>query len=877
MKSNSIVMGILAHVDSGKTTLAENILYLSGSIRKIGRVDHRDTYLDTYSLERERGITIFAKQAQFQSGDKKITLLDTPGHVDFSAEMERTLQVLDYAILVISAVDGIQGHTLTLWKLLKRYQIPTFIFVNKMDLCGGNKEQLLKEMGKHLSDRCVDFCVECEIMNDQIAMCDEALMEEYLENETIKIESIKAAIRERKVFPCYFGAALKQIGVIEFLDGLEKYITEKDYHNAFSARVYKITRDEKNNRLTHMKITGGELQVKQTLCGKKNNREWEEKVEQIRVYSGSQYENVNKASAGMVCAVTGLTSTFCGEGLGNERMTVAPTLEPVLTYKVNIEGEDNIHTVYNRLLLLEEEVPELHVMWNDVLQEIHIQMMGEIQIDIIKNLILEKYAISISLEAGSILYKETITEPVIGIGHFEPLRHYAEVQLLLEPLERGAGIEFATTCSEDILDKNWQRLILSYLGEKKHLGVLVGAEITDVKITLKAGRSHLKHTESGDFREATYRAVRHGLKSANSVLLEPYYNFRLELPQESIGRGMNDIQKMQGTFSEPLIENGVAIIEGRCPVVTMQNYHKEVIAYSKGQGRLSYSLGGYDVCHNLDEIVLEKSYDSEKDMDNPTGSIFCSHGAGFYVSWDRVIDYAHIEVEKKHANENLVEESEKEIRRQQIASGVIDQEEIDEIFARTFGNLKQKRNHWSKTITVSDNGGYKGKEKVVKKDDYLLVDGYNIIFAWDELKDLAKNNIDSARDALIDMMSYYQGIRRCKLILVFDAYKVSGGQGSVLRYHNIDIVYTKEAETADQYIEKVSHELAKDYQVTVATSDRLEQMIIWGAGAKRLSAQGLLEEIEYAKRDIQMQIDKQQKDKINPLQDALKKIEKENE
>lgn len=873
MKSKNIVMGILAHVDSGKTTLAENILYISGSIRKIGRVDHKDTFLDTYSLERERGITIFSKQAQFQIGDKKIALLDTPGHVDFSAEMERTLQVLDYAILVISAVDGIQGHTLTLWKLLKRYQIPTFIFINKMDLSGVDKEQLLKEIGNRLSDQCIDFSKESVDMYEQIAMCDELLMNEYLENGKISKEMIRTAIRDRKVYPCYFGAALKQSGVTEFLGGLEKYLDEKEYSDEFSARVYKITRDEQNNRLTHMKITGGELRAKDIIYETKDDRKSGEKVEQIRVYSGSQCEQISKVSAGMICAVTGLNSTFCGEGLGDEKMTVAPLLEPVLTYKVKNYSDENINVVYSKLLSLEEEIPELHVMWNQALQEIHVQVMGEIQIDILMNLILEKYGIRISFESGSILYKETIAEKVVGIGHFEPLRHYAEVQLVIEPLERGAGIEFISECSEDILDKNWQRLILSHLEEKKHIGVLVGAEITDVKIILKAGRSHLKHTESGDFREATYRAVRHGMKSASSVLLEPYYYFRLELPQDSIGRGMTDIQKMKGTFSEPLIENGIAVLEGRCPVVTMQNYHKEVIAYTRGQGKLSCYSGGYDLCHNADEIILERGYDSEKDVNNPTGSIFCAHGAGFYVPWDKVLDYAHLDVEKEKTDEAVWDESDKKFRKQQIVSGVIDQEEIEEIFARTFGNMKQKRNHWSKTITVKNDSGYIGKERAIKKDEYLLVDGYNIIFAWDELKELAKTNIDSARDSLMDMMSYYQGMKQCKLILVFDAYKVSGGKGSIFRYHNIDVVYTKEAETADQYIEKVSHELARDYHVTVATSDRLEQMIIWGAGAKRMSAQGLLEEIEYARKDMQQLIENQRKEKMNPLQDALKKLE----
>ena len=880
MKTSNIVVGILAHTDSGKTTLSESLLYLNGSIRKYGRVDHGDTFLDTNRLEKSRGITIFSKQAQFKLPDKNITLLDTPGHVDFSAEMERVLQVLDYAILVISGADGIQGHTQTLWKLLKIYQIPTFIFVNKMDQNGTDKLNILSEVQRKLSECCIDFGQgkETEVFYEQIAICDENLMETYLENGIVDMEMIREAIRERKVFPCYFGSALKLEGVEELLMAMNEDMLCKNYPEEFGARVFKIVRDEQDNRLSYMKITGGKLKVKELLTNVKegqkgNEKGWNEKIDQIRIYSGSQYKLTDEVEAGMVCAVTGLSSTFCGEGLGIEKEPEVPVLEPVLTYRVKTPAETNIHTLYIQLCQLEEEEPELHIVWDENSKEIHAQVMGEVQIEILKSLIQERFHVDVEFDSGSIVYKETIEEPVIGIGHFEPLRHYAEVHLMLEPLDRGSGLEFVTDCSEDILDRNWQRLILTHLEEKKHKGVLTGSEITDMRITLVAGRAHLKHTEGGDFRQATYRAVRQGLKAVKSKLLEPVYEYRLEVPQEMVGRAMTDIQRMCGNFDAPIIEDNMAVLIGTAPVVTMQNYQREVISYTRGHGKLFCTLKGYELCHNEDEVIAEKGYDSESDVDNPTGSVFCSHGAGFVVPWNEVPSYAHVEY-GRGKEEKVEEEPITQIKeRKAYLEGVIGQEEIEEIFARTFGNIKKERTGWKRTITAPSQDKYKGSSTYntnKKLQEYLLVDGYNIIFAWEELNELAKVNIDSARDKLMDIMCNYQGYKKCELILVFDAYKVAGGKGEIFDYHNIHVVYTREAETADQYIEKFTHENGKKYDITVATSDRLEQMIIWGAGAKRMSASGLLEEVEGIKQEISEHLAQKTISEKNYLFDQLK-------
>lgn len=860
MDSSKIVVGLMAHVDSGKTTLAESMLYLSGAIRKLGRVDHKDTFLDTHELERDRGITIFSKQAQMKLSDYEVVLLDTPGHVDFSAEMERTIQVLDYAILLISATDGIQGHTYTLWKLLKRYHVPAFIFVNKMDLQGTDENQILEMLQKKLDERCVKITVNQEEDIETIAMCSEILMEEYLEKGDISIQSMQDAIFARNMFPCFFGSALKQEGIVEFMEGLNKYLKKQDYSNDFGARVYKISRDEHGSRLTHMKVTGGSLKVRELIeDSDRNGQVWCDKIDQIRIYSGNQYQTVNEAFAGDVIAVSGLVKTYAGEGLGHERHQEVPVLEPVLTYRILLPKEENIHVVYTKLCQLTEEEPELNIVYNETLKEIYAQVMGEVQIEVLKSMIAQRFQIEVEFDTGNIVYKETIKETAVGIGHFEPLRHYAEVHLLLEPLEAGSGLEYAVDCSDDVLDKNWQRLIVTHLEEKKHRGVLIGGEITDVKITVIAGKAHLKHTEGGDFRQATYRAVRQGLKSTKCALLEPIYEFRLELPQEMIGRAMSDIQRMYGNFDAPIINGDTAILTGSAPVATMRDYQKEVLSYSRGHGRFYCEVKGYALCHNEEEIIAGYGYDSESDLENPTGSVFCSHGAGFVVPWYQVPEYAHVENGLKEKNEPEEIQTIKQRKSYVSSIGVATEEELDAIFEKTYGSIKQKRTGWAKTITANTESSYRGTEESYdvrkRKEEYLLVDGYNIIFAWNELKELAKLNIDSARDRLMEIMCNYQGIRRNHVILVFDAYKVSGGKGSIFEYHNIHVVYTKEAETADQYIEKVTHELGKKHNVTVATSDGLEQMIIWGQGARRLSANGLKEEIELAYSQIEEQLE----------------------
>ena len=856
METNRLAVGILAHVDAGKTTLAEGILYHTGSIRKVGRVDHQDAFLDTYALEKERGITIFSKQAGFTLNDKEIALLDTPGHVDFSAEMERTLQVLDYAILVISGADGVQGHVQTLWKLLKEYKIPVFIFINKMDQEGTDKEKLLWELQNRLDKGCVDFTFAKESSSEfleELAVCDENILEKYLEQGEVSAEDIQKMIGKRQVFPCYFGSALKLQGIQEFLEGLDLYTVCPKYKEEFAAKVFKISRDEKGNRLTHLKVTGGTLKVKQMIKGK----DWEEKADQIRVYDGAGFSSVNEALAGSVCAVTGLSHTFAGACLGAEQMGKEPVLTPVLTYEIQLPEGCDVQNMLKKLRELEEEDPLLHILWNEQLGEIHAQVMGEVQIEILKSMIQERFGISVEFGSGSIVYKETITDKVEGIGHFEPLRHYAEVHLLLEPLERGSGLEFASDCSEDMLDRNWQRLVLTHLEEKAHRGVLTGSEITDMKITLIAGKAHTKHTEGGDFRQATYRAVRQGLKKAKSILLEPVYEYRLEVPQEMIGRAMTDIQKMYGSFDLPKTEGEMCVLTGEAPVVTMRGYQREVISYTRGMGRLFCSLKGYEPCHNSEEVLAEINYNSENDLENPTGSVFCSHGAGFHVSWDKVDEYAHIDTGWNKAKERPTEKA----PRTSFSQIRLDEQELEEIFTRTYGPIKRERNGFQKTshtVTAKTVEPRPAKKQVEK--EYLLVDGYNIIFAWEELNELAKVNIEAARNKLMDVLCNYQGYKKCTLILVFDAYKVEGNQGSVQKYHNIHVVYTKEAETADQYIEKTVHEIGRKYHVTVATSDAMEQVIILGQGASRMSAKNLLEEVQQMKEEIrEFYIEKQKK------------------
>ena len=862
-----ITMGILAHVDAGKTTLSEGILYTCKAIRKLGRVDHQDAFLDTNTLERNRGITIFSKQAECTLGEFGITLLDTPGHVDFSAEMERTLQVLDYGILVISGADGVQGYTETLWRLLSRYQIPVFLFINKMDQPGTDRETLLVELKEKLDTNCVDFSADqtSEDWKEQVAVCDEQVMEAYLEGEEISRVQIQKMVRERKLFPCYFGSALKLTGVKGFLEDLKLRIRESSYPESFGAKIYKITRDSQGERLSHMKITGGALKVKSVLSngkpGESGEGIWQEKVNQIRIYSGEKYTMVSEVKAGTVCAVTGLTATYPGQGLGSEQASDMPVLEPVLSYRIGLPEEVNVHQALLQLRQLEEEEPLLHIVWNGTLGEIYAQVMGEVQIEILKSLIKERFGMTVTFDEGNIVYKETILEPVEGIGHFEPLRHYAEVHLLLEPGETGSGLTFATDCSEDVLDRNWQRLILTHLEEREHKGVLLGAPITDMKITLLTGRAHIKHTEGGDFRQATYRAVRQGLRKAKSQLLEPYYEFRLEVPSEQVGRSMTDIQKMFGEFDPPKTEGEMTVLTGSAPVVTMRDYQKEVISYTSGRGRLSCTLKGYYPCHNQEEVVEAVGYDPEADLENPTGSVFCAHGAGFVVNWDQVEEYMHVESdwnapagqetkpEKPVTAKNWKEENEKYLATEK---------ELEEIFERTYGPIRKLGEEppagrsvkgWKKSRRDPLEGygkstsDYKQKKTPDGEKEYLLVDGYNIIFAWEDLKELAAVNIDGAREKLMDILCNYQGFKKSTLILVFDAYKVKGNPGSVETYHNIHVVYTKEAETADQYIEKTVHEIGRKYRVTVATSDQLEQVIILGQGGQRMSARELLEDV----------------------------------
>lgn len=847
MNQNHLVVGILAHVDAGKTTLAESILYLTGNIRKLGRVDHGDTFLDTNELERSRGITIFSKQAEIKMNNKEITLLDTPGHVDFSAEMERTLQVLDYAILVISGADGVQGHVQTLWKLLQRYEIPVFLFVNKMDQPGTDKEKLLKELCKRLDDKCMDFSVETdsEEFQESVAMCDESLLEKYLEGQEISKEEIQDLIRKRMIFPCFFGSALKMQGIDEFLEGFDNYTKCPEYLESFGAKVYKISRDKQGTRLTHLKITGGSLKVKTLL-------KEEEKVDQIRIYSGVGYTTANEVQAGSICVVTGLNHIRIGEGLGIEEDSFAPILEPVLTYQIILPGDSDVHGMLIKLKQLEEEEPELHIVWNEHLNEIHAQVMGEVQIEILKSLIEERFQTKVEFGTGNIVYKETIAEPVEGAGHYEPLRHYAEVRLLLEPAERGSGLTFDTDVSEDVLDRNWQRLILTHLAEKAHKGVLTGSEITDIKITLVNGRAHLKHTEGGDFRQSTYRAVRQGLKKAKSILLEPVYEYQLEVPSDMVGRAMADIQKMQGTFTPPEMDGDMSILKGTAPVIHMRDYQREVIAYTKGCGRLFCTLKGYEPCHNAEEVVHAIGYDSESDLENPTSSVFCSHGAGFVVPWNEVEDHMHTESLAKRNRQKVIATS------SYVEPPVIDDEELKAIFERTYGPMKRERYDSTRTIT-----SYSQPKKVKKQEqlpEVLLVDGYNIIFAWEDLKELSKVNIEGARGKLMDILCNFQGYRKNIVILVFDGYKVPGNPGEVIKYHNIYVVYTKEAETADQYIEKTVQDISKKYFVRVATSDAMEQMIILGQGAHRMSAKELQEEIQIVNREIREEhIDKTKK------------------
>ena len=842
-----LVVGILAHVDAGKTTLSEALLYTAGNLRKIGRVDHGDAFLDTDAQERDRGITIFSKQAMLMWEDVELSLLDTPGHVDFSAEMERTLQVLDYAILVISGTDGVQAHTRTLWKLLERYGVPTFVFVNKMDLRGADRDALLQQLQQRLGGGFVDFTADDDTRDEAIAMCDEAALEDYLETGSVPRAQTVQLIVQRKVFPCCFGSALKLEAIAEFLQCLRNYTAQPSYPQKFAARVFKISRDSKGERLTWLKVTGGSLRSKMVLWGGGEELRWEEKADQVRQYSGAKFQMLPQAESGSVVAVTGLSHTYPGQGLGAETEDNRSVLEPVLNYRLLLpEGAEPL-TVLPKLRQLEEEDPLLRIVWNERLQEIHVRLMGPVQLEVLRRLIADRFGLQVDFGTGNIVYKETITDTVEGVGHFEPLRHYAEVHLLLEPGERGSGVQIGTDCSTDQMDLNWQRLIMTHLLERQHAGVLTGSPLTDVKLTLIAGRAHLKHTEGGDFRQATYRAVRQGLMRAQSLLLEPYYDFRLEIPHNCVGRAMTDVQSMGGTLNDPEDAGDLTALTGYAPVVTLQNYWQEVAVYTRGQGQLSCSLRGYDVCHNADEVIAAAGYDPERDVENPADSVFCEHGAGVNVKWDQVHARMHVPSPLRRTAEELPEEKQS---RRSYTGGAAQDKELQAIFERTYGKVdrrgfqpppKPKYTELKESYHIRD-----GKDGA----DYLLVDGYNVIFAWPELKALAAEDISAARGVLEDILADYRGFRRCQVILVFDAYKVKRNPGSVEQRNGIYIVYTKEAETADMYIEKTTYRLQKDHRVRVATSDGLEQMIVLGHGALRLSAEAFHAEIEETRGQI---------------------------
>ena len=844
-----IVLGILAHVDSGKTTLSEAMLYRAGVTRRLGRVDHKDAFLDTDALEKARGITIFSKQALLTAGDTDITLLDTPGHVDFSTETERTLQVLDYAVLVVSGTDGVQSHTETLWRLLRRYHVPTFVFVNKMDLPGMERQELLAQLNRRLGEGFVDFGAEQADRDEALALCDENLMDRMLDAGQLQDADLIPAIARRHMFPCWFGSALKLDGVDQLLDGLDRYTRPAPALEAFGAKVFKVSQDEQGARLTWLRVTGGELKVKAQLTGEADGEPWAEKANQLRLYSGAKYTLTEAIGPGQVCAVTGLTKARPGEGLGAERDSDLPVLEPVLSYQVLLPEGADVHAALGKLHRLEEEEPQLHVVWNETLGEIHVQLMGEIQLEVLRSLLAERFGLAVEFGPGGILYKETITEPMEGVGHYEPLRHYAEVHLKLEPLPRGSGMQFAADCREEVLDKNWQRLVLTHLEEKQHLGVLTGSPLTDVKITLIAGRAHLKHTEGGDFRQATYRAVRQGLMLAKSQLLEPWYAFRLEVPAENIGRAMSDIQRMEGTFDPPESGEETAVLTGFAPVSTMRSYPMEVVSYTRGRGHLSLTLDGYRPCHNAQEVIAAIGYEPEHDLDNPADSVFCAHGAGFVVPWDQVRSHMHVDSGWGKSTRPEQEAAVPQRRAMAYRATLEEDAELLKIFERTYGPIKRDPLAAFRPVQKRERPDFAAEQWEIAPE-YLLVDGYNIIFAWDELNALSKESLDAARHKLMDILCNYQGFQKCVLILVFDAYRVPGSPGSIEQYHNIHVVYTKEAETADMFIERVTHEIGRNRRVRVATSDGMEQIIILGHGALRVSARMFHEEVQNVEKQI---------------------------
>ena len=841
---------MLAHVDSGKTTLSEAMLYRAGVIRKLGRVDHRDAFLDTDALERARGITIFSKQALLDAGQTHITLLDTPGHVDFSAEAERTLQVLDYAVLVISGPGGVQSHTETLWQLLRRYRIPTFVFVNKMDLPGPTRAELLEQLNRRLGEGFVDFGADPAARDEALALCDERLMDAWLEQGALEDGQILPAIARRHVFPCWFGSALRLDGVDPLLEGLDRFTRPAPALSAFGAAVFKVSQDEQGARLTWLRVTGGELKVKDLLSGEGPEGPWAEKANQLRLYSGTKYTLAERVGPGQVCAVTGLTQCRPGQGLGAQRDSEAPALEPVLSYQVLLPEGADAHAALDKLRRLEQEDPQLHVVWNETLGQIHLQLMGEIQLEVLRTLLAQRFGLEVSFGPGGILYKETITEPIEGVGHYEPLRHYAEVHLKLEPLPPGSGMQYAADCREEVLDKNWQRLVLTHLEEKQHLGVLTGAPLTDMKITLIAGKAHLKHTEGGDFRQATYRAVRQGLMMGKSQLLEPWYSFRLEVPAENIGRAITDIQRREGTFDPPETGLETAVLTGTAPVATLRDYPVELAGYTHGRGRISLTPVGYRPCHNAAQVIAESGYQPQHDLDNPADSVFCTHGAGFVVSWADVRSHMHVDSGWGKSQRPADAAPAPSPRRAAAYRATLEEDaELMKIFERTYGPIKRDPLAAFRPVKKTERPDFAAQSWTIAPE-YLLVDGYNLIFAWEELSALAKQSLDAARTRLADILCNYQGYKKCVVILVFDAYRVPGSPGAIEQYHNIHIVYTKEAETADMYIERVTHEIGKQRRVRVVTSDGAEQIIILGHGALRVSSRLFQQEVEEAEREI---------------------------
>ncbi|WP_024858492.1 translation factor GTPase family protein [Ruminococcus albus] len=852
------VIGILAHVDSGKTTLSEAMLYKSGAIRKLGRVDHKDAFLDTNPIERDRGITIFSKQAVFEYGGVGFTLLDTPGHVDFSGETERTLRVIDAAIIVISGTDGVQPHTKTLARLLERYDIPTFIFVNKMDMDGARKDFVMNSVTAAMGDKCVSFAQPADDLTEALSLCSEEMMEEYLEKGEISDSNIISAIAQRRLIPVCFGSALKLEGIETLLDCISKYIPLPEERAEFGAKVYKIT-DDNGAKLTHMKITGGSLAVRDVLTyTDRDGEEISEKVGRIRVYSGEKARNAEVVVQGEVCAVPALTATFAGQGLEFEPTDPEQILEPVLTYRVIAPKEVDEHTLLSRLRILEDEDPTMAVNYNEQLHEVTAALMGEVQAEVLKRIVSERFGMDIELGEGRIAYRETIAEPVDGAGHFEPLRHYAEVHLRLEPLPRGSGLEFDSDCSEDILSRNWQRLILTHLKEKTHRGVLTCSPITDMRITLTAGRAHLKHTEGGDFRQATYRAVRQGLRKAKSILLEPWYSYRLEIPAANVGRALTDLDRMGAHTEPPETDGETAVLTGTAPVSKLRFYHTEVAGYTKGLGRLSCRAAGYDVCLDADEVIAEIGYDPDKDTHNYADSVFCSHGAGHVVPWDEADEQMHVSPETGRRQYQQAEEV--RTRAADFVRRAVEDEELMAIFERTYGSINRKKRDAMRTPKEAVKTKAKPRP-VPTGPEYLLVDGYNIIFAWDELKKLAAENLDLARSTLINRLSSFQGCRGCELIIVFDAYRVKEPE-HIDKSGSVSVVYTKEAETADTYIERTAHQLAKEHRVTVATSDGLEQVIIMGSGARRMSASDLKHDVEASEKAVREYIEKLNRRKL---------------